>query len=228
MIKEHDIVIQILNKLNKEVNEPYFMSYYGSIVYNTNTKISDTDIVYVFDSSEDIYEVIEAHKMPEFFDLPKIDLHYISTFAFQKLLNSHDIMALETYYQLPNDYKEWFNFELNLDTLRRKISAVVSNSWSKARKKLDIPEESDYIALKSLFHSLRILSYGINLAERNKIDYLRVTLDGIEMTCKELWEDILKDYSWGRFRWKEFKAKYTPIQNANATKFRLLAPKQLD
>lgn len=227
MIKEHDIVIQILNKLNKEVNEPYFMSYYGSIVYNTNTKISDTDIVYVFDSSEDIYEVIEAHKMPEFFDLPKIDLHYISTFAFQKLLNSHDIMALETYYQLPNDYKEWFNFELNLDTLRRKISAVVSNSWSKARKKLDIPEESDYIALKSLFHSLRILSYGINLAESNKIDYLNVTLDSRKMTYKELWEDILNDYNNG-FRWIEFKEKYKQIQNANATKFRLLAPKELD
>lgn len=227
MIKEHDIVIQILNKLNKEVNEHYFMSYYGSIVYNTNTKISDTDIVYVFDSSEDIYEVIEAHKMPEFFDLPKIDLHYISTFAFQKLLNSHDIMALETYYQLPNDYKEWFNFELNLDTLRRKISAVVSNSWSKARKKLDIPEESDYIALKSLFHSLRILSYGINLAESNKIDYLNVTLDSRKMTCKELLEDILNDYNNG-YRWIEFKEKYKQIQNANATKFRLLAPKELD
>jgi hypothetical protein len=27
---------------------------------------------------------------------------------------------------------------------------------------------------------------------------------------------------------KEFKAKYTPIQNANATKFRLLAPKELE
>lgn len=227
MIKEHDIVIQILNKLNKEVNESYFMSYYGSIVYNTNTKISDTDIVYVFDSSEDIYEVIEAHKMPEFFDLPKIDLHYISAFAFQKLLNSHDIMALETYYQLPNDYKEWFNFELNLDTLRRKISAVVSNSWSKARKKLDIPEESDYIALKSLFHSLRILSYGINLAESNKIDYLNVTLDSRKMTCKELLEDILNDYNNG-YRWIEFKEKYKQIQNANATKFRLLAPKELD
>ena len=228
MIKCTDTIFHILNKLNKEINKNYFMSYYGSIVYGTNTEISDIDVIYVFDSSEDIYEVIEAHKMPEFYDLPKIDIHYISSFTFQKLLNAHDIMALETYYQLSDNYKEWFNFELNLDTLRRKISAVVSNSWSKARKKLEIPEESDYIALKSLFHSLRILSYGINLAERNKIDYLRVTLDGIEMTCKELWEDILKDYSWGCFRWKEFKAKYTPIQNANATKFRLLAPKELN
>ena len=227
MIKYTDVVFHILNTLNKEVNKNYFITYYGSIIYGTNTKISDTDIVYVFDSSEDIYEVIEAQKMPEFFDLPKIDLHYISTFAFQKLLNSHDIMALETYYQLPNDYKEWFNFELNLDTLRRKISAVVSNSWSKARKKLDIPEESDYIALKSLFHSLRILSYGINLAESNKIDYLNVTLDSRKMTCKELLEDILNDYNNG-YRWIEFKEKYKQIQNANATKFRLLAPKELD
>jgi hypothetical protein len=201
MIKYTDVIFHILNTLNKEVNKNYFITYYGSIIYETNTKISDTDIVYVFESSEDIYEVIEAHKMPEFYDLPKIDLHYISTFAFQKLLNSHDIMALETYYQLPNDYKEWFKFDINLDTLRRKISAVVSNSWSKARKKLDIPEESDYIALKSLFHSLRILSYGINLAESKEIDYLNVTLDGRKMTCKELWNDILNDYNngWG---WK--------------------------
>lgn len=136
-------------------------------------------------------------------------------------------MALETYYQLPTSFKALLEFNLDLDILRRKVSAVVSNSWSKARKKLDISEEDDYLGLKSLFHSLRILSYGINIAENNKIDYLNVILDGEIITCKKLFESILNDYKNG-YRWNEFKEKYKAIHNANATKFRELAPKKLD
>lgn len=136
-------------------------------------------------------------------------------------------MALETYYQLHDSDKELFEFSLDLDKLRRKISAVCSNSWSKARKKLDIPEEDDYLGLKSLFHSIRILSYGIDIARDGKIDFRNILIDGENISCSNLWEQLQYEYEKG-WRWKEFKAKYTPLQNNNATLFRLLAPKELN
>ena len=226
MPPEYFFTNDMMLKLNLDY-KILFVSDFGSTLYKTRTEKSDIDLICVVKSDEDIYTIYQSQDYPELFDYYKnVDLHIVSECTFQRLLNEHDIMALEVYYNLLDLNKELFEFTLNLDTLRRKISAVVNNSWSKARKKLDIPEESDYIALKSLFHSLRILSYGINLAQDNKIDYLNVTLDSVEMTCKELWEDILNDYNNG-YRWKEFKEKYTPIQNANATKFRLLAPKKL-
>lgn len=190
---------------------------YGSSVYGTTTEKSDTDLICVVNTDEDIYEVL-VHKEHN------LDLHLISFNTLEKLLNEHDIMALETYYQLSNSFKSLFEFTLDLDKLRRKISAVVNNSWSKARKKLDIPEEDDYIALKSLFHSIRILSYGIDLARDGRIDFKNVLIDGEKISCSNFWKQLQYEYSQG-FRWKEFKAEYTPLQNSNATLFRTLAPK---
>ena len=135
-------------------------------------------------------------------------------------------MSLETYYQMHEDDKELFEFTLDLDKLRRKVSAVCSNSWSKARKKLDIPEEDDYLGLKSLFHSIRILSYGIDLARDGRIDFKNVLIDGEKIACSNFWKQLQYEYSQG-FRWKEFKAEYTSLQNSNATLFRTLAPKEL-
>ena len=198
---------------------------YGSSVYRTKTEKSDLDIVYIADTDKEIYEVLQSKDFPFCSDYTeKVDLHYISKESFIDLLNKHDIMALEVYYQMAEDQKLMFPFNLNLDTLRRSVSAVCSNSWSKARKKLEIPEEDDYIGLKSLFHSIRILSFGIDIAKDNKIDYLNVLIDGEKISCSNFWHSLQQKYESG-WRWPEFKAKYTPLQNANATEFRKLAPK---
>lgn len=203
------------------------VEHYGSTVYGARTDKSDIDIIAICDSDEDLYAIYQSKDYPEFSDYSReVDLHIISTRTFQELLDEHDIMALETYYQMHEDDKELFEFTLDLDKLRRKISAVVNNSWSKARKKLDILEEDDYIALKSLFHSIRILSYGIDLARDGKIDFKNILIDGDKISCSSFWKQLQYEYSQG-FRWKEFKAEYTPLQNSNATTFRLLAPKEL-
>lgn len=198
---------------------------YGSSVYGTKTEKSDLDIIYIADNDKEIYEVLQSKDFPFCSGYTeKVDLHYISKESFLNLLNRHDIMALEVYYQMRDDQRLMFPFNLNLDTLRRSVSAVCSNSWSKARKKLEIPEEDDYIGLKSLFHSIRILSFGIDIAKDNKIDYLNVLIDGEKIRCSNFWHSLQQKYESG-WRWPEFKAKYTPLQNANATEFRKLAPK---
>lgn len=198
---------------------------YGSSIYKTRTEKSDLDIIYIADTDKEIYEVYQSKDFPFCSSYTeKVDLHYISKESFIDLLNKHDIMALEVYYQMSEDQRLTFPFNLNLDTLRRSVSAVCSNSWSKARKKLEIPEEDDYIGLKSLFHSIRILSFGIDIAKDNKIDYLNVLIDGEKISCSNFWHRLQQKYESG-WRWSEFKAKYTPLQNANATEFRKLAPK---
>lgn len=198
---------------------------YGSSIYGTKTEKSDLDLVFIADTEKEIYEVLQSKDFPFCSGYTeKVDLHYISKESFIKLLNEHDIMALEVYYQMRDDERLKYPFNLNLDTLRRSVSAVCSNSWSKARKKLDIPEEDDYIGLKSLFHSVRILSFGRNIAKDNKIDYLNVLIKNEVVKSKDFWLQLENEYNSG-FRWKEFKLKYTEIQNFNATEFRKLAPK---
>ena len=211
-------------KLNYNVR---VVEHFGSTVYGARTDKSDIDIIAICDSDEDLYAIYQSKDYPEFSDYSReVDLHIISTRTFQELLDEHDIMSLETYYQMHEDDKELFEFTLDLDKLRRKISAVVNNSWSKARKKLDIPEEDDYLGLKSLFHSIRILSYGIDLARDGGIDFKNILIDGEKISCSNFWHRLRQKYESG-WRWKEFKAKYTPLQNANASTFRLLAPKVL-
>lgn len=230
MAPQYFYTFDIINKLNLHY-KIIAVTHFGSTVYGTRTDKSDIDIIAITESDEDLYVIYQSKDYPEFSDYSSnVDLHIISTRTFQELLDGHDIMALETYYQLCEDDKELFRFSLDLDKLRRKVSEVCSNSWSKARKKLDIPEEDDYLGLKSLFHSIRILSYGIDIAQDGKIDFKNVLIDadsGEKIKCSNLFNRILQKYESG-WRWKEFKKKYTPLQNSNATLFRLLAPKELN
>ena len=222
---------EILNKLEiMQGIKVLQVCKWGSHLYGTITKKSDHDIVAIFDTDKEIYDIIQTKDYPNLFNYSyDKDLHIISKTTFQRLLNEHDIMAMEIYFNKHNWVDDFFTFNLNLDTLRRKISAVCSNSWSKARKKLDIPEEDDYIGLKSLFHSIRILSYGIDIARDGNIDFKNVLINtdtGEKISCSNLWNRILQKYESG-WRWKEFKAEYTSLQNSNATFFRTLAPKEL-
>lgn len=226
MAPQYFYTFDIINKLNLHY-KIRAVTHFGSTVYGTRTDKSDIDIIAITESDEDLYVIYQSKDYPEFSDYSRnVDLHIISTRTFQELLDEHDIMALETYYQLCEDDKELFEFSLDLDKLRRKVSAVCSNSWSKARKKLDIPEEDDYLGLKSLFHSIRILSYGIDIARDDKIDFRNILIDGEKISCSNFWHRIQQKYESG-WRWTEFKKEYTPLQNTNATIFRLLAPKEL-
>lgn len=225
------IAYKILKELNLLLNETVInIDFWGSEIYGTSSKKSDKDIVLIYESDKEIYDVIQTKDYPNLFydELANVDLHIISSTAFQRLLDEHNIMALEVYYHSKDFLQDYFEFNLSLDTLRRKISAVVSNSWAKARKKLDIPEEDDYLGLKSLLHSIRILSFGIDIASNANIDFEKVLINsktGEKISCLNLWHRINQKYESG-WRWKEFKEHYTPIQNANATLFRILSPKK--
>lgn len=170
----------------------------GSDVYGTADEYSDMDFIMivpdVFEMENDITEYSGT------FNDTKVDFQIIKESKWIEMIKSHDIVAIEGLY-LPDSKKIIGNidvyrnmFHLNPWKLRQSLSKVSSNSWVKCRKKLTV--EKDYnlrVAQKSLFHSLRILMFGIGLLRDGKIDYGRANhiLEEIKSVPYPTWENTM-------------------------------------
>lgn len=190
-------------KVLPEFNFPTLRVYkHGSHVYGTNHEFSDDDyIIVVPDWEKD--GLFRSFIVPE-------DTHVIPKSVFIEKLKDHDIDALECYFQ---DEFQIFPFELDLKKLRHSISSTASNSYVKAKKKL-IKERDYYIGKKSLWHSLRILNFGIQIAEAGRIyDYGAMNF---------LYNEIVNNES---NDWDYFDKRYKVIYNKLKSKFKKVAPK---
>ena len=183
---------------------------YGSRLYGTDSEDSDWDFVVVVDGlvGDEYYK---QHETEEF------DIHLMTLKHYNKLLLEHNIMALECYYQQHPIMKCQVEFQMSLPLLRKSISSVVNNSWVKARKKMEIKDECSYIGLKSLFHSFRILDFGIQIALMNTIHYQ--SANGLWIELKEQFKE---DKSWESY-YKNHKAQHNELM----TQFRKAAPKEI-
>jgi hypothetical protein len=186
----------ILNKYN-----------FGSIVYGTNTEKSDEDYICVTDE-----KVISND----------INIHYYTIEEFQRLLDNHEIQMLECYF-IDDKFKHVenhkFNFELNLSKLRVSISTITSNSWVKGKKKLIVMADYDkYIAIKSIFHSIRILDLGIQIATYHRIinysEYNWLFFDLLKLSEQHDYIDL----------WNIIDSKYRKLFNKLSSDFKKLAP----
>jgi hypothetical protein len=183
---------------------------YGSQVYKTANEKSDYDFVVVFKDGtvKDEFALTRDN----------LSIHSYNDSSFQDLLNRHKISAMECYF-LPTQsillQNKKFNFSLSIETLRSAISEKSSHSFVKSKKKFEVEKDRDiYLAKKSLFHSLRIIDFGIQIASKKKIvDYT---------SSNHLWEDIYTDPN---ENWAPYKEKYQPIHNSMMTEFRKVAPK---
>lgn len=181
---------------------------FGSRVYGSHKKDSDFDYIAVID---DYHQNLD------------INTQIYTTNDFQVALDNHDIPALECYFLpenmvIKNNHK--FSFTLDKFKLRRSVSTIASNSFVKGKKKLTVAGDYDKkLAIKSVFHSLRILDFGIQIASNGKIiDYSSsnwILDDLISMT------NNLESNS----AWKAIEDKYKKIYNDRATKFKSLCPK---
>ncbi len=200
---------RICNELGIENHRLKLFSIYcyGSRVYGTYDEESDYDFIIVRRQLD--YKVDTVRTKDGL-----INCTIYSPQGFQKAIDEHEISVLECL-SLPEEMiilnnKQW-KFDLNLNQLRSAISQKSSNSWVKAKKKLK--DEDDYIAQKSLFHSMRMILFGKQIAEHRKI------IDFKESNY--LWYEIQKlDYSW--IVWKD---KYQSFRNNLLSEFRLIAPK---
>lgn len=174
---------------------------YGSRVYGCNTEDSDYDFIVIVDSEdENLYYSVEGNNN---------NFTVYSEKHFIKLIKLHKVHILECIFQSDNDpYLKYF--ELNLENLRRSFSAVSSNSYVKCKKKLKQGEV--YIGLKSMFHSIRILNFGMQIARNGKIvDYASANI--IYGMIFDIGDD-----------WEELDKQFKPLYNSMKTLFRKLAP----
>ena len=197
----------ILNQISNITNIPedklFWVGVYGSHCYKTNHKLSDIDInCLTFEENID-----------KEFHIDNISIRLIDIDLFiDKLWNLEDMVILESYLsniKLKEDIK--IDFELDKAKLRRLISATSSNSWVKAKKKIN--QDDYYLGIKSTFSSLRIIMFGIQLATYNEIvDW---------ECCNEIWLELNKK----ELTFEEIKLQYTQLRNQLLTEFRLLCPK---
>jgi hypothetical protein len=189
-------------EVRDNVDERILKTYkYGSRVYGCHTEQSDYDYIIVVESDEDLYYSV---------NMTNTNMTVYSESLFIEKIKEHHISVLECIFQDRNDpYLK--HFELDKAQLRRSISAVSGNSFVKCKKKL--AQGDYYIGKKSLFHSLRILGFGIQIALAGRIS-------NYSYYNKYLEEIMSVDSN----DWEVFKEKYKPLYNRAKSNFRMYAP----
>lgn len=181
--------------------------HYGSFVYKTFVQdVSDYDYVVILPNEYGIYDL-------EQFECGDCQYNIYTVDTWRRKLKEHDVCAVETFF-LPTEYivKEnmKFDFVLEKEKLRESFSRTASNSYVKCKKKLEVVEDfNPKIAKKSIWHSLRILNFGIQILTEGAIsDYTAMNY---------LYDEIINSTSQD---WEYYKTKYKPIYNSLKTEFR--------
>ncbi len=196
----------LLIRLKLEDKEIINIYQYGSRVYGTTHKASDWDFI-----------ILVNHKTRDQFSDNLVNVFFYTPKEFEKKLNDHEITMLECFF-LPdeNKWKETlkFSFSVNKAKLRMSLSAKADHSWSKAGKKLTVEKDYDLpVGKKSLFHAMRIITFGCQLADEGSITNYRA--------CNELFNQIWYKYD----KWSELYDTYKQQYNELKSKFRIAAPK---
>ena len=181
-------------------NQGFFI--FGSYVYGNASPDSDVDVVVIEDSLSGQSKI---HG--------KFDLQFVSKEEFKSQLKTCHIRALEGFFTEQKRLKFPISKQdIDWDLLRSSISQKSSHSWVKAKKKLIDGEF--YIGKKSLFHSLRIILFGIQLAKDKAItDFAQ---------ANEFYHPILS----GPTDWEALLGDYKAQYNALHSEFKALQPKK--
>ncbi|MCK9417487.1 nucleotidyltransferase domain-containing protein [Candidatus Dojkabacteria bacterium] len=205
-------IIDILSQNGISESKILNIYMYGSRVYGTTSEISDYDFIVIISSSSkgNYFQIIDGDINITIYDLPNFIMR----------LNNHDIDALECLF-LSDEHKIQENIaiksNIDLAKLRHSFSKMSSNSWVKAKKKFIVKKDyNPYIGKKSLFHSMRILMFGCQIAKHGKITNYS--------EANYVWERLLlmnDDYM-------TISKYFKPGYNALGTLFRGVAPKNIE
>lgn len=199
---------------------------YGSFVYK-NKEPEDMDLIVVCEEPTQEQTILR-------FAGQNIELSFYSIEDFENKLKNHEISLLECLYLKELDLFSYFdhevhkiikNFHIDKPTLRKSISQKSSNSYVKAKKKILVDEDFNLLtSLKSLWHSIRIVDFGTQIAKYGFIkDY-----ESVNHYYDEINEDYLKFDSFESREkfWQFIHNKYKPIFNNFLKEFRKFAPKE--
>jgi hypothetical protein len=199
------MIQDILNIINIHPKRLINIYQFGSTVYLTNNKDSDKDFVVIAKSSITDKE----------FKTDLYNIHLLSEDRFRLGLKNHNIRDIECV-MAPDWAKLVINkqidFEVNKPSLRHFISHSNSINWVKCKKKL--AQGDYYIGTKSLFHSMRVVNFGIQLATIGKI---------IDFSCSNwIWEEINSK----KWTWEELDTRWKPYNNEIMHDFRIKCSKK--
>jgi len=193
---------------------------YGSKLWGTNNENSDSDYAVVLSDTASVWKFYEKQYVQS--ESEDVDIHIMSESYYKNLVIECDEFGLSLFvqeyplikYETGIEYKD-----LSLQNLRKSFSSKANNSYVKAKKKLIDGEIN--IAYKSMYHSLRILDLGKDIAtaikEEGKIYDLTSYGENIEYIAD------LFEQQYGN--WDYIHKICKPLFNAYATEFRKMAPK---
>lgn len=213
--------LEIFNLLN---DNTILSFYHGSTVYGTITEHSDIDIVCIVKDNiwnewNKLYNNIFQYKDDE-----NREYQFIEENKWLDMIKNHHIIALEGL-SLPDNFiikgdivKYRKLFKLDKWKLRQTISSIAENAYAKCHKKLTVEKDFDlYRAKKSIFHSLRILDFGKQIAKYGRIiDY---------GSMNYLWDII---YKMETDKWEDYKKRFKPLLNTMRSEFVKLCPKPIN
>lgn len=196
----------LLSALRKQDLQVLAIFPYGSHVYGTNLEDSDEDFITVLKYNPNKHDIIDVGSL-------SFVLH--DQQSFQRGLWAHEAYALECYFLDPSrKIKDaLWDFSLDKRVLRESFSQKASHSFVKAKKKIEVERDLKK-GKKSLFHSLRILTFGTQIATDGKITDYQAANDW----WWEIWTNPATD-------WLDYQKVYRPIYNGLCTKFREVCPK---
>lgn len=179
--------------------------HYGSYVYGTYTDgVSDKDYIVIVPDDTDF---------PEQIDMDNCNFNIYKNSLWKEKLKNNDIECLECLFLdkrfiIKEDIK--YDFILNKNLIRKNISSTASNSFVKCKKKLTVKDSySPRIGKKSLWHSLRLLDFGIQIMKYDKIiDY---------SSANKFYQDIMNMED----DWEKLKETYQPVYNNYKTNFKI-------
>jgi predicted nucleotidyltransferase len=203
MLQKNSVdIYKIIDKAGLHITRVINAYIFGSRIYGTETSESDYDIL-----------IIAKTPWPEReLKIDNYNIHILSMDRFMEGLKQHNIRNIECLFSPLKFIKEGINYEVNIKGLRHSISHTTSNSWVKAKKKI---EQGDYsIGIKSLFHSLRISMYGKQLCEKGYIE---------DWKCANyIWEELQSK----KWTWEELDNNYRLLRNKLSTDFKNVASKK--
>ena len=133
----------------------------GSQVYGTNTLNSDFDFLVVASS---------LHKHKEFYD-GTYNIHVKTPDTFNDELWAHQMLAMECiyapYFAKIEGEKLLNNFKLDYVKLKRKSLSESYSSWFRAKRMLRDGDVER--GMKSIWHSIRILMFALQIMDEGNI-----------------------------------------------------------
>lgn len=200
-----------MDKINESLrtilNNSLNIYHYGSFVYGTFVEgKSDMDFIVIL---PDTYIKLDGKQ----FENNNSQYSFFTKSTWQQKLDNNDVDAIETYF-LPSKFivkeTEFFHTYIIPQKIRSNFSKVASNSFVKCKKKLEVKDSfNPRVAKKSLWHSLRIINFGIQILSKGKIE----NYDSLNYLYNEIINAKTND-------WKYFKEKYQPIYNSLKSQFR--------